>query len=204
MDETVTLMNALTTNVPNLLSIGRIVAAPIQLYLAFSGQKTAYLAVLMLALLSDAVDGFIARKLRQTSELGARLDSYGDFATYLSLPLCAWWLWPEIIHDEMPTIVIALASYLCPVSIGYIRFRTLIAFHSRGAKLSAILVGISVLLMMLNGPHWPFRISSLVFLLAGLETIAITFVMTVPKANVPSIFTALAIRREAGIKTGED
>jgi CDP-diacylglycerol--glycerol-3-phosphate 3-phosphatidyltransferase len=149
----------------------------------------------MLVLFSDAIDGFIARKLQQTSELGARLDSYGDFATYLSLPICAWWLWPEIIRAELPFILTALASYLCPVCIGFLRFRTLIAFHSRGAKLSAILLGVTVLLMMLNGPHWPFRVSSLIFLLAGIETVAITFVMTVPKANVPSILSALKLRR---------
>jgi CDP-diacylglycerol--glycerol-3-phosphate 3-phosphatidyltransferase len=176
------------------LSLSRIAAAPIQLALAYNGQKTAFLVILLLVLLSDAVDGLIARRLHQASDAGARLDSYGDFATYLSLPLCAWWLWPEIVRDEWPYMMAALLSYVVPVAIGFLRFRTLIAFHSRGAKLSAILLGITVLLMMLGGPYWPFRVSSVIFLLAGIETVAITFVMNVPKANVPSIFAALAMR----------
>ena len=188
-------MSTFVPTIPNLLSLARILVVPVQLFLAYQGHKPTFLVILLLVLLSDAVDGIIARKLNQASETGARLDSYGDFATYLSLPLCVWWLWPEIIHAEWPYMVLALLSYVLPVSIGFLRFRTLISFHSRGAKLSAILLGITVLLMMLNGPRWPFRFSSIIFMAAGIETIFITFVMREPKANVPSIFAALAMRR---------
>ena len=66
-------------NLPNTLSALRIAAAPALLLMAWSGAPELFLITLWLALLSDAADGYAARRLGQTSELGARLDSWGDW-----------------------------------------------------------------------------------------------------------------------------
>lgn len=76
-------------NLPNILSAFRIAAAPFLLYVAFIGHKSIFLFILGLSLLSDAVDGFIARRLGVSSKIGTKLDSWGDLATYLTVPLCA-------------------------------------------------------------------------------------------------------------------
>ena len=78
--------------IPNLLSGFRLLAAPVMLYLAWIGKPNGFLVLLAISLSTDAVDGFLARRLSWQSELGARLDSWGDFATYVSVPLGAWWL----------------------------------------------------------------------------------------------------------------
>jgi len=185
----------LATVLPNALSVGRICVVPLQLYFAFTDQKAAFLLVLLLVFLSDAVDGMLARKLHGASAIGARLDSLGDFATYLSLPVCIWGLWPEIIREEAVFVIAALLSYLLPVTIGFVRFRRLICFHTWGAKASAILVGVTVVLMLFGVSRWPFRLVTPLFVIAGLETIGVTLVLPRWHANVRSLRAALAIRR---------
>ena len=86
--------------IPNLLSGFRLLAAPIMLYLAWTGKPLSFLIMLAISLSTDAIDGFLARRLNWQSELGARLDSWGDFTTYITVPLGAWWLWPDILRRE--------------------------------------------------------------------------------------------------------
>ena len=182
-------------NVPNTLSAARICAVPFQLHFAFTGQKTIFLVVLLLVLLSDAIDGFIARKTGQESEMGTRLDSLGDFLTYLSLPVCMWGLWPGLIQEEAPFFILGILSFVCPVLVGYGRFRRPVTFHTWGTKLSAVLAGITLLLMMFGDIRWPFRIATLIFCVAGLETIAVTLVLPSYNSKVHSLKRALEIRR---------
>lgn len=68
-------------NIPNLLTIFRIVAIPLIVVVYFSGWQYLnwYCWVLFcLAGLSDALDGYLARKWNQTSKLGAFLDPVAD------------------------------------------------------------------------------------------------------------------------------
>src|SRR5512147_907212 len=86
--------------IPNALSALRLVLAPVLLYLAWTGQPTPFLVALVVSLLSDLCDGWFARRFNQATHLGTLLDSYGDLATYMTVPLCAWWLWPDLIRRE--------------------------------------------------------------------------------------------------------
>ena len=82
---------------PNLITLSRLFLAPVLLVLAYAGESTAFLALFCASLVTDIVDGKLARWLGQASEFGARLDSWADFATYTTVPVCAYWLKPEIV-----------------------------------------------------------------------------------------------------------
>jgi len=183
-------------NLPNLLSLLRLAAAPILLLLAAADRPTAYLLLLLAALLSDVVDGFLARRLNQRTELGARLDSWGDFAIYMTVPLGAWWLWPDLIRHEAGFVTAVVASYVLPVAFGFLKYRRLTSYHTLGAKISAVLLSAGALLLFAGGPAWPFRLAVAALVLAELEEIAITAVLPEWKANVPTLRQALRSRRE--------
>src|SRR5258708_30522741 len=88
------------SNLPNFLSCTRLALIPILLSLAWTGHGKAFLYCFIISLLTDLTDGLLARRLHLTTELGAKLDSWADFMTYLALPFCGWWLRPEVIKDE--------------------------------------------------------------------------------------------------------
>ena len=189
-------MQSTRFTLPNALSALRIVLAPVLLALAWYGAHQAFLVVLVVTLVSDIIDGKLARWLKETSEFGARLDSWGDLATYTTVPLCGVWLRPEIVAGEAPYFAMVVGGYVVPVVIGFLRFRTLTSYHTRGAVLSAYLVGAAAIVIFANGPTWPFRAAACVLVLAELEEIAITAVLPRPVTNVSGIRRALALRRE--------
>lgn len=182
--------------IPNLLSCLRLVIVPLLAFLAWNGMEKLFLGFFLGSLLTDLVDGYLARKLKQESELGAKLDSWGDFALYMTVPVCAWLLWPDLIMREIHFVSVAAASFTLPVAIGLIKYGRLTSYHTWGAKLSAVLLGISAPLLFAGGPAWPFRLSTVVLALAELEEIAITINLPRWRANVPSLYHALRIARQ--------
>jgi CDP-diacylglycerol--glycerol-3-phosphate 3-phosphatidyltransferase len=187
-------------SLPNLLSALRLALAPVLLVLAWTGQPVAFLAALTASLLSDLCDGWLARRLGQETPLGTRLDSWGDLATYATVPLCAWWLWPDLLRREAPWVAAAVAAYALPIAIGWLKYRRLTSYHTWGAKLSAVLMGASALALFAGGPALPFRIAAAVLVLAELEEIAITATLPAWRANVPSLRHARRLRREGELQ----
>ena len=71
--------------IPNLITIGRLVLVPLIVWLMISGQSVAAFAIFILAGVSDAVDGFLARTLNLRSTLGSYLDPLADKALLVSI-----------------------------------------------------------------------------------------------------------------------
>ncbi|MDO8517388.1 MAG: CDP-alcohol phosphatidyltransferase family protein [Nanoarchaeota archaeon] len=66
-------------NVPNTLTLSRLFFAFIAVYLLFSGYSRILVAVIFsIAAITDFFDGYLARKLKQTTSIGARLDQVID------------------------------------------------------------------------------------------------------------------------------
>ena len=182
--------------IPNLMSGCRIAMVPVLFVLAWGGNSEAYLVLLIAALLTDALDGIVARRLGQETAFGAKLDSWGDCGIYASLAVGAWWLWPEVIRREALFVVTAIASYLVPVVFGLFRYGRMPSHHTWGAKLAAVFMSVSAILMFGGVSPWPFRCFTPLFVLAGLEDIMISVFLPKWRPNVRSFRHALSIRRD--------
>src|SRR3954451_6201938 len=69
----------LVWTVPNLLSALRLLGVPVFLWLVLGPEEdTIALVVLMLSGVTDYLDGYLARRLQQTSRLGEILDPVAD------------------------------------------------------------------------------------------------------------------------------
>ncbi len=175
-------------NIPNMLSSVRLVAVPFLLLLAWQEWGGAFMVTLVLVLLTDALDGYLARRWNQVTELGARLDSYGDLAIYLSLPLALWLLWPEIIRRELGYVIAIVASVVVPLIVCLLKFRTITSYHTWAVKAAAVIVAPSLVILFLGGPAWPFHLAAPVAVYAGLEEILLTLLLPKPVSNIPSIW----------------
>lgn len=189
-------------NIANILSGSRLVIAPLLLFFAWSSRPALFLVFVVVALVTDFLDGYFARKYQQVSELGARLDSLGDLAVYLAAPLAVWWLWPEIIIREAPYVATALTCFIIPLIMGFIKFGRQTSYHTWGAKLSAFLLSSSILLLLLEGPAWPFHVATVIFVIAEVEELCITALLTRWQPDVPTVFHVL--RRRCGRKDETD
>ena len=181
--------------VPNLLSGVRLLLIPLLLGLAWIGNSRFFLFGLIASLVSDLADGFFARVLKQTSALGAKLDSWGDTATYLALPFCAWWLQPEVMRQEAAWLFAGLASYVAAILFGFFKFGRLTSYHTWSGKVVAVLMGAAVLMFFGAGVGWPLRVVLPIVVLTQLEEMAITAALSKWRANLPSLWHALQIQR---------
>lgn len=172
----------------NQLCVLRLVLCAPLLYLAHAGYPRLFIVVLVFAFLLDAIDGPIARWTDQISKFGALLDSWADFALYMTFGLGAWWLWPDIIEREWIYVAMMLASIVVPPFIGFIKFRQVTSYHTWLTKFAVVVSVPSLLLLFLEIEAWPFRAAAVVCMLAAIEEMLITFLCKTPISNAKSIF----------------
>jgi cardiolipin synthase (CMP-forming) len=72
-------------SIPNLITLARIILVPVVVWAIISGEMLAAFALFLLAGISDAVDGFLAKRFHMASELGAYLDPLADKALIVSI-----------------------------------------------------------------------------------------------------------------------
>src|ERR1700736_1162381 len=65
-------------SIPNLITLGRILLVPVVIWAITAGEMSVALALFLLAGISDAVDGFLAKRFGMRTELGGYLDPLAD------------------------------------------------------------------------------------------------------------------------------
>lgn len=78
-------MSRLGLNLPNLITLGRLMLVPLAVWLIVNGRYGLAFWVLVLAGVSDALDGYIAKRFDRRTRLGALLDPIADKALLVSL-----------------------------------------------------------------------------------------------------------------------
>ncbi len=72
-------------SLPNIITIARMLAVPLIVWLIITDQMTLAFLIFVLAGLSDAVDGFIAKRFNSATTLGAYLDPLADKLLLVSI-----------------------------------------------------------------------------------------------------------------------
>ncbi len=169
----------------------RFVAVPVLLWCAWQGRPAAFLAVLGVGFLSDVADGWVARRLGQTTEHGARLDTAADFALFVTVPVGGSLLWPDVVRAEASFLVALALSYAAPIAVGLAKYGRFTNHHTWAGKLSGWLLALSAVVLVAGGPAWPFRAAVAVVVLADVEEVAITMLLPRWRSSVPTVWHAL-------------
>jgi len=75
----------LRVNLPNLITLGRILLVPIVVWAIAANQMKVAFVLFIAAGVSDAIDGYLAKRFNMTSEIGALLDPLADKALLVSI-----------------------------------------------------------------------------------------------------------------------
>ena len=104
-------------NIPNLLTILRILLAPLFILLVASGAPYKAALVMVIAGATDMLDGYLARRLSLETPIGAALDGLADklflSSAFLALAvtgLIPWWLALVVITKDV--IILGTVFYL--------------------------------------------------------------------------------------------
>lgn len=106
-------------SIPNLITLGRILLVPIVVWAIASNQMEIAFAVFIIAGVSDAVDGFLAKRFNMASELGALLDPLADKALLVSIyvSLGIWgavprWIVILVVSRDIMIVGAVIVSWL--------------------------------------------------------------------------------------------
>ena len=96
------MMSGLGLNLPNLISLGRLLLVPLAISLILDGEYWAAFWVFVVAGISDALDGFIAKRFDRRTRLGALLDPLADkvllVSVYVTLGVAGQiWAWLVVL-----------------------------------------------------------------------------------------------------------
>jgi cardiolipin synthase (CMP-forming) len=106
-------------SLPNIVTIGRILLVPLTVWLLISAAFVPALVVFAIAGISDAVDGFLARRYNLQTELGTYLDPLADKALLVSiyvtlsvLHILPAWLTISVVTRDLLIIGAVMLSWL--------------------------------------------------------------------------------------------
>ena len=94
-------------NVPNVLTLIRLLLVPVYIVLFAAGQKYAALAVFLLASLTDWLDGRIARKYNLTTDFGKLMDPLADKVMVITA-MCSMAIGSQTIAAVIPWAAVVI------------------------------------------------------------------------------------------------
>ncbi|MGO4715547.1 CDP-alcohol phosphatidyltransferase family protein [Bradyrhizobium sp. 2TAF24] len=104
---------------PNIITLGRILLVPVIVWAIASNQMTIAFGLFVTAGVSDAVDGFLAKRFNMTSEIGALLDPLADKALLVSIyvALGVWgaiprWIVILVVSRDIMIVGAVIVSWL--------------------------------------------------------------------------------------------
>jgi cardiolipin synthase len=107
-------------SIPNLITLARILTVPLIVWAITSGQMKIAFILFLAAGVSDAVDGYLAKRFNMASEIGAYLDPLADKALIVSIYVALG------IADAIPRWLVILVVSRDIMIIGAVILSTLL------------------------------------------------------------------------------
>lgn len=159
-------------NVPNALTALRIVLVPVFAWMLLAhpdetGWRVGTAAVFLGAILTDSLDGYLARKHNLITRFGKLADPIADKAltgmAFIGLSLVGelwWWV----------TVVMLVREWGITV-MRFVVLRHGVMAAGRGGKLKTVLQAVAIMLYLLPLPAWAHPLAVVVMLVALLVTV---------------------------------
>ncbi|HMR19625.1 MAG TPA: CDP-alcohol phosphatidyltransferase family protein [Sphingobacterium sp.] len=180
-------------NIPNALSAYRILALPFITYALVTQDRTLFITLISINLITDILDGLIARAFQLQTELGARLDSLADIGTYImafsGMTLLEW----DFVTTYRWEFILLISMWILPQLIALLRFRRFPSFHLYSNKITGYIQGIFIFTYFLFGLHQGYFYFMLAFsCLAYLEELLLIILLPELRSNLKSIFVVFS------------
>lgn len=178
--------------IPNLLSFYRMFAFPLILYFIFSGKEQLFAIFLIINLVTDVLDGMIARWLRQETDFGARIDSIADFLTYALAFLGIYFFKLDEFLPHATSFLTFVGLTIAVMLLSLIKFGRLPSLHLYSWKIGGYIQGfffIWIFAIGFNTPLYYFMITWAI--LSAIEHIVIQLIIPEMRSNAKGLYWIL-------------
>lgn len=168
----------------------RAFSVPILWILAMLDLQRPFGLLFAAAALTDALDGYFARKLKLASEFGAWFDSFADNLIYMSAPFWLWLLLPDFFHANKAIIIGLAAMYGLDLATGFYKYDLMVHYHLWSSKLAAIaLFGFFAWAFIWQPNQTAFFVTASLVGISLLEEIAVTLTSKKHESDRKSFFS---------------
>jgi cardiolipin synthase len=174
----------------NSITSFRIIAFPILMILIFIDGIDLFKWFLAISFFTDAIDGYLARKLNVTSTLGTKLDSIGDILTIVAAVTGMFMFKLEFVKSELTIIIVMLMLFIIQLTLAFFRYKTITSFHTYLAKSAAILQGMFLITSFFVTQPFVllFYIAAIVTILELIEESMLVLLLPQWKTDVKGIY----------------
>ena len=177
--------------------MARIAAAPLLLVLALLGQQRLFTIVLVAALLTDMLDGWLARTYHLESKRGAQLDSVGDTLLLFATIFGIWAFHRAVMLDNALLCGAMIGLWALENVASLLRYRRLSSFHTYCSKTAGYVLGIYVGVLFVFGHYpWLLYLAAGLSIVGSLEEFALLAILPQWRADVGGLWWVLAERRK--------
>lgn len=182
-------------NIPNMLSLYRLITFPLVLYLALSGHETAFAVMLCINLVTDILDGLIARRFNMMTEIGARLDSIADIGTYILAVTGIFCFKAADFEPHLFSFYIYLGLFLACNLLALIKFRRLPSLHLYSWKIGGYMQGTFFFVLFVAGFKTVFYYIMVTWgILAFAEHFVVQLLLKEMRSNAKGLYWVLKNR----------
>lgn len=188
--------------IPETLLYSRLVVSVLLILFSFAPVSPAIIVVLSVyAIVSDVLDGIIARKLNISTEEMRRLDTKIDTVFWFS---CLFYLCinrPQFLKTHLPELFILVCSELFIIVLGTIKFQERISYHTILSKFWALcLLWFFIDLTLYSSGRYSFALSFWYGLVVQSEIIIITLILRQNHTDIPFLWQAIRLRKGLSCK----
>lgn len=138
-------------NIPNIISFYRLIMFPVVLVLALLGIEKWFVILFCINLVTDILDGFIARRFNLVTKFGAALDNLADMGTYI-LALFGVFLFKwEDFEPHAWLLYLFLAIFVISYIVAFARFGKIPGLHLYGPVIAGYLQGLFFFVLFVWG-----------------------------------------------------
>ncbi len=167
-------------HIPNIISICRIVLSISLLF--FFGQPVLFFLVYLICGLSDMVDGLLARRLKVTSKLGARLDSVGDLFLFIIMLIYCFTFFGKELNPYFPILTAIFCVRIGAIFFAVIKYHAFVLLHTRSNKITGFLTFFAPIFLLLANPAVIYSILGIA-LLSAIEELILHIISKTPDLN---------------------
>jgi len=179
-------------NLPNFLSLYRLLMFPYILYLGFSGQESLFAILLTINLITDVLDGLIARCFNMQTEFGARLDSIADFGTYIAAIAGVFFFKASDFQPHLVSFFVFIFLLCFAHILSLVKFRRLPSLHLYSWKIGGYIQGAFFIVLFLFGFYPAFYYFTIIWgILAFSEHIVIQLIIREMQSNAKGLYWVL-------------
>jgi cardiolipin synthase len=176
--------------IPNLISAFRLLLIPVLWIFAFRDMPIVVAVGLLVAALSDTLDGVLARRLGQVSKFGSKLDSLADNLLKPSIIVWLLMLEPELLSDHTFELLAAIILYAATITVGLVKFKRFGNLHLYSGKVGSLLQYIFILYALVTPGYSEllFYLAVGMFIFTNMEALLLQLTRSEVDEHIGSIF----------------